>query len=113
MTITTLIGLTQEEIDRAREEHDREYFQLEEITRHYKARMFRRAQKINIMRKLAYSTSYKDWELYSRRWAKLKELNKHDDRDHVRWLAGMERCIALSQRWNAMTDELKAAEKSA
>lgn len=113
MKITTLIGLTQKEIDRAREDFCYERFQLEEITRNYEARMRRRDVKRNIMRKLAYATSVEDYDLWKRRWAKLDELDRHDDRDRARWHAGMDRQIALTGRWNAMTDELKAAEESA
>lgn len=115
MTITTLIGLTEKERARAREEFKYERFQLEEITRHYEARMRRRDVKRNIMRKLAYSTptGINDHDLWKRRWDKLNELDKHDDRDRVRWHAGMDRLIALTQRWNTMWDEHKAAEATA
>lgn len=109
MTITTLIGLTQEQRDRVQEEYEHEYFQLKEITCHYEARMYRREQKRKIMRKLAFDTPC-DYEKYRRRFAKLEELNSHDERDRQRWHAGMDRCIDLSTRWNNMTDELKAAE---
>lgn len=112
MTITTLIGLTDEQIDRARAEMDHEYFQLEEITRHYEARMRRRDVKRNIMRKLAFSTSSRDYDLWKRRWSKLDELDKHDERDRVRWHAGMDRHIALVTRWNAMWDELQASKET-
>ena len=113
MTITTLIGLTPAEIDRAHAEMDYEYFQLEEITRHYAERMRRRDQKRNIIRALAFATPVTDFEKYQRRWAKLRELDKHAERDSKRWHAGMDRRIALHTRWNAMWDELQAAEATA
>lgn len=111
MTITTLIGLTGKQYDRAREEYDHEYFQLKEIVRHYEARMYRREQKRKIMRKLTFDTPC-DYEKYCRRLAKLNELDSHNDRDRKRWDAGMDRCIALSTRWNAMIDELERSKKS-
>lgn len=111
MTITTLIGLTERELDRAREDFCYERFQLEEITRNYEARMRRRDVKRNIMRRLALATSCRDYSLWKRRWAKLDELDKHDERDRVRWHAGMDRCIDLLTRWNKMWDELQASKE--
>lgn len=111
MTLTTLIGMTDEEIARARDEMHYEVFQLDEITRHYEARMRRRDVKRNIMRKLAFSTSSRDYDLWKRRRSKLDELDKHDERDRKRWYAGMDRCIALTTRWNAMVAELDAAKE--
>lgn len=113
MKITTLIGLTQKEYDRAHQDFLYERFQLEEISRQYEARMRRRDVKRNIMRKLAFSTSGNDYDLWKRRWAKLNELDKHDERDRIRWHGAMDRQIALGTRWNAMVDERKAAEESA
>lgn len=114
MEITTLIGLTEREFDRAREKFLYERFQLEEITRNYEARMRRRNVKRNIMRKLAFATDITaDYDLWKRRWAKLNELDKHDERDRMRWHAGMDRQIALGDHWNKMCDERKATEKSA
>lgn len=111
MTITTLIGLTEKEYDRAREEFEYEIFQLEEISRHYEARMRRRAVKRNIMRKLAFSTKpSEDYEGWKRRWAKLEELDRHDARDRIRWNACMDRQIAIIRRWNEMVDERNAAK---
>lgn len=110
MTITTLIGMTEEEIDRAREEHAHEYFQLEEITRHYQARMRRRDVKRNIMRALAFATPVSDYDKYQRRRAKLDELDRHDDRDRKRWHAGTDRLIELSERWDKMWDALQASK---
>ncbi len=112
MTITTLIGMTERELDRAREDFCYERFQLEEITRHYEARMRRRDVKRNIMRKLAFSTSSRDYDLWKRRWSKLDELDKHDERDRKRWHAGMDRHIALTTRWNKMWDELQASKEA-
>ena len=113
MTITTLIGLTEEQIARAEADFEHEYFQLKEITRNYEARMRRRDVKRNIMRKLAFATNrIVDYDLWKRRWAKLNELDKHDERDRKRWHAGMDRCIALGTRWNEMTEELKASKET-
>jgi len=110
MLATTLIGLTQEERDRVQKELDHELFQLEEIARHYEARMRRRDQKRDIMRKLAYATSVENWDKYKARWAKLNELDKHDTRDRIRWHASTNRHIDLLNRWNQMWDELQAAK---
>ena len=112
MTITTLIGLTGEQIDRARKDFEHEYFQLEEITRHYAERMRRRDVKRDIMCRLAYATPVTDWDKYQRRWAKLDELDRHDERDRKRWHAGINRRIALNTRWNEMTAELAAAKEA-
>ena len=110
MLATTLIGLTQEERDRVKKELDHELFQLDEITRHYEARMRRRDQKRDIMRRLAFATSIDDFDKYQRRWAKFNELDKHDTRDRIRWHAGKDRHIDLLNRWNQMWDELQAAK---
>lgn len=113
-TITTLIGLTEEEVARARQEYDHEMFQLEEITRHYEERMRRRDMKRDIVRKLAFAADITaDYDLWKRRWAKLDELNAHHERDLKRWYAGTDRKIALSALWREMVKARQAMEKSA
>lgn len=111
MTITTLIGLTERELDRAREDFCYERFQLEEITRHYEARMRRRNVKRDIMRRLTFRTPSENHAQWRRRFDKLNELDKHDERDRKRWHAGMDRLIALGTRWNKMWDELQASKE--
>ena len=112
MTITTLIGLTDEQIDRARKDFEHEYFQLKEITRHYEARMRRRNVKRDIMRRLTFRTPSENHAQWRRRFDKLNELDKHDERDRKRWHAGMDRCIDLLTRWNKMWDELQASKET-
>lgn len=112
MTITTLIGLTDEEYWRASDDHDYELFQLEEIARHYKARMRRREQKREIMKRLTFDDPSADYGKYRRRYAKLNELDAHDDRDRKRWHGAMSRIIDIGTRWNAMTDERDAYKKA-
>lgn len=110
MTITTLIGLTDEEINRAHDELYYELLQLDEITRHYEARILRRSQRIQRIRKLAAVS--KDFGKRQRFWAKDNELDNHDDRDRIRWLAGMDRRSKLLKRWNAMFSELEASKEA-
>ena len=115
MTITTLIGLTDEEYDRARQEYEYEHFQLEEITRYYASRRRRRSQKLDKMRKLSHKILFDDlvpFDRWKRLRARIDKMDERDDRDFKIWLAAMDRICALNNRWIKMSEECKA-EKTA
>lgn len=103
MTHTTLIGLSQEEIDRVRADYDHEYFQLEEITRHYSARIRRRANRRKLLFKLLNRAC--NYVKHMRLLKKIEELDGHDYLDRKRLDACLDRLSDLGTRFLAMAEE--------
>lgn len=110
--ITTLVGLTNEEISRLDDARKYEYFQLEEIERYYTARIRRRQQKLDKLWKLSCKafdeSDYAKW-----RWRRNKYdvCSARNDRDRACWHACLNRQIANTHHWKRLRDEYDEASK--